>query len=146
MRELTRLILILVGITLMPLASAQAADSVSCPGKRSWQRDIVRDTIFDWFEGQPDPDHLVDLVQAEHGIVACSARSGRPRRLHTVTLTRGLAVDQLGAVLLANELEWRGLVPTPEVGLAGRSFRVHDPNSPHRNSRRDTPFQRGVGR
>lgn len=122
MRKLITLSLVL-GVLGLALP-ATAADSVSCPGKRGWQRSIVQGAIFDWFDGRPDPDRLVDLVQAEHGIVACSARSGKPRRLHTVTLSRGMAVDQLGAVLLANELEWRGLVPTPEVGLAGRSFRV----------------------
>lgn len=124
MYKLTTLGLMLCALGLA--LPAAAADSVSCSGKRGWQRTIVQDAIFDWFAGRPDPDRLVDLVQAEHGIVACSARSGNPRRLHTVTLSRGMAANQLGAVLLSNELEWSGLVPVPEEGLAGRSFRVVD--------------------
>ena len=66
----------------------------------------------------------MELIQAEHGIVACATGSGLPSRLHTTTLSPGLALDQLGAVLLSNELEWSGLMPRPEVGLAGMFFRV----------------------
>jgi hypothetical protein len=111
--------------------AALARDTATCDGKRSWQRAIVREAVHDWFRGQPDPDGLIDLVQAEHGIAAC-ARGGVPRRLHTTSLPRGLAVDQLGAVLLANELEWSGLMPPPERALAGKFFRVRaEPESPY---------------
>lgn len=102
---------------------ANAVDTVSCDGKRSWQRDIVKEAVREWVAGHPDADALVELVQAEHGIVACNT-AGRPQHLHTTTLPRSLSLDQFGAVLLANELEWRGLMPAPEVGLAGRFFRV----------------------
>ncbi len=44
--------------------------------------------------------------------------------LHTTTLPRGLEMDSLGALLLANELEWSGLIPPPGEGLAGGIFRV----------------------
>ena len=116
------LALALIGSFLAPATSA-AVDTVSCSGKRGWQRDIVRQAVVAWFHGVPDPDHLVQLVQAEHGIVACSG-GAQPRSLHTPTLQRGLDMTQLGAVLLANELEWRGLMPRPEEGLVGEFFRV----------------------
>ena len=118
-----RIIGITVVLGLFLPGAAGAVDTVSCDGKRSWQHDIVKGAVRDWVTGHPDSNSLVDLVQAEHGIVAC-AGGGRPRHLHTTTLPRGLALDQLGAVLLANELEWRGLIPAPEEGLAGRFFRV----------------------
>ena len=107
----------------LPLV-AQAVNTASCDSKRGWQRSIVRGAVHDWFRGHPDSGALVELIQAEHGIVACSLGQGRPQRLHTVTLPRGLELDQLGAVLLANELEWSGLIPEPERGLAGGFFRV----------------------
>ena len=66
-------------------------------------------------------------MQAEHGIAACSTSALLPLRLHTTTLPRGLGLDQLGAVLLANELEWSGLVPAPEQGLLGEFFVVRKP-------------------
>ncbi len=116
------LTLALIGSFLVPATSA-AVDTVSCSGKRGWQRDIVQQTVVAWFYGVPDPEHLVQLVQAEHGIVACSG-SRTPQSLHTPTLLRGLDMTQLGAVLLANELEWRGLMPLPEDGLIGEFFRV----------------------
>ena len=116
------LTLALIGSFLVPATSA-AVDTVSCSGKRAWQRDIVRQAVVSWFHGVPDPDHLVQLVQAEHGIVACSG-AAQPRSLHTPTLQRGLDMTQFGAVLLANELEWRGLMPLPEEGLVGEFFRV----------------------
>jgi hypothetical protein len=112
-----------VVLALLLPGAAGAVDTVSCDGKRSWQRDIVKDAVRNWVAGHPDSDSLINLVQAEHGIVACAA-GGRPPHLHTTTLPRGLALDQFGAVLLANELEWRGLIPAPEDGLAGRFFRV----------------------
>jgi len=40
-------------------------------------------------------------------------------------------LDQLGAALLANELEWRGVMPRPEHGLAGEFFRVREGRSGH---------------
>jgi hypothetical protein len=105
-------------------AQISRADTVSCDGKRGWQRQIVRDSVHGWFQGEPRPEGLISLIQAEHGIVACGSLSGHTPRLHTPTLPRGLELDQLGAVLLANELEWSGLVPRPEEGLAGKFFRV----------------------
>ncbi|MBW2280879.1 MAG: hypothetical protein JRG82_09045 [Deltaproteobacteria bacterium] len=102
------------------------ADTVSCSGKRGWQRELVQEAVHDWFRSDPDPDALVFLIQAEHGIAACASRGTAPARLHTPTLTRGLALDQLGAALLANELEWRGVMPRPEHGLAGEFFRVRE--------------------
>lgn len=103
--------------------TSTAIDTVSCEGKRSWQRQIVRASVHDWFRGLPDPNGLVELVQAEHGIVAC-AGGASPQRLHTTTLQPGLDLDQFGAVLLANELAWSGLLPPPEEGLAGEFFRI----------------------
>jgi hypothetical protein len=113
-----------VALSLALPAGAWAIDTVSCEGKRGWQRNIVQNAVRGWFVGAPDPDHLVTLVQAEHGIVACAASASPPPHLHTTTLPRGLSLDQLGAVLLANELEWTGLVPTPEEGLVGEMFRI----------------------
>ena len=103
---------------------AQARDTISCESKYAWQREIVRDAVHGWFLGEAQPDHLLALIQAEQGIVACRREPRRALRLHTMRLDRGLEVDQLGAVLLANELEWSGLVPAPAEGLAGEWFRV----------------------
>jgi len=107
-------------------ASAHAGvDTSSCGGKRAWQRRIVSDAIRSWFERAPQPENLIELVQAEQGIAACTPQE-RPL-LHTSRLPSGLKLPQLGAVLLANELEWRGLVPPPEEALAGKVFRVAAP-------------------
>ncbi len=104
-------------------AAARPVDTASCDGKRGWQQQIVRDAVRHWLDGHVDPEDLISLVQAEHGLVACSP--GRaPRGLHTPTLNGSLRPGQLGGLLLANELQWRGLVPAPETGLAGVSFRV----------------------
>ncbi len=103
-------------------------DTGSCAGKRAWQRRLVEDTIRSWFEGTPRPENLIDLVQAEQGIVAC-LDADRPT-LHTPRLPPGLKLPQLGALLLANELEWRGLVPPPEEALAGKVFRIAVPKPP----------------
>ena len=105
-------------------AEMAQADTASCDGKRGWQRQIVRDSVERWFRAEPSAEDLILLIQAEHGIAACASRGGRAPRLHTPTLHRGLGMDQLGAVLLANELEWRGLLPRPEEGLAGEYFRT----------------------
>ncbi len=102
------------------------ADTASCGGKRGWQRELVRGAVHDWFRSEANPDALIFLIQAEHGIAACASRGPAPARLHTPTLPRGLALDQLGAALLANELEWRGVMPRPEHGLAGEFFRVRE--------------------
>jgi len=104
--------------------SSAHAETASCASKRGWQRQLVEEAVRDWFRGTPDAETLIQLIQAEHGIAACAGRGARPRALHTPTLARGLELDQLGAALLANELEWRGLVPRPEAGLAGEYFRV----------------------
>ncbi len=103
---------------------ATALDTASCSGKRGWQRGIVKSAVHSWFSNEAQPQALMELIQAEHGIVACSTGTGLPPRLHTTTLSPGLALDQLGAVLLSNELEWSGLVPRPEAGLVGMFFRV----------------------
>ncbi len=100
------------------------ADSVSCNGKRAWQRQVVLDSVHRWFARAPRRDALIELVQAEHGIVACSSSPSLPLRLHTTMLPHGLELDRFGALLLANELEWSGLIPPPEQGLAGELFRV----------------------
>lgn len=118
--------LVLVGLAL-PVA-ARPLDTGSCDGKRGWQRHIVRNAVSSWLDASSDPEDLIQLVQAEHGIVACQPGVA-PRGLHTTTLPAGLRPDQLGGLLLANELQWRGLIPRPEVGLAGTSFRVR-PRSP----------------
>ena len=109
--------------TVLP-ALAYAADTASCEGKRGWQRSIVQSAVHRWFTSEVRPDDLLELIQAEHGIAACASGLALPLRLHTTMLSRGLALDQLGAVLLANELEWSGLIPRPEEGLAGAFFRV----------------------
>jgi hypothetical protein len=111
-------------------ASMAHADTVSCNGKRSWQRDIVLDSVHRWFSRTPRRDSLIELVQAEHGIVACSSNPSLPQRLHTTLLPHGLELDRFGALLLANELEWSGLIPPPEDGLAGEFFRVRSGRAP----------------
>jgi hypothetical protein len=119
-----------IGVTALAAcvcSTSALADTASCNGKRGWQRDIVREAVHDWFRGAPRPDSLVELVQAEHGIAACGSRGGLPRGLHTPTLPRGMELDRLGAALLANELEWSGVMPRPEAGLAGEYFRVRGP-------------------
>ena len=76
-------------------AGARPIDTASCDGKRGWQRQIVREAVAHWLDATVDPGDLVALVQAEHGIVACSP--GRlPRGLHTTTLPAGLRPAQLG--------------------------------------------------
>jgi hypothetical protein len=101
------------------------ADTASCGGKRAWQRDLVEEAVHDWFHSEARPESLLHLIQAEHGIAACGSRA-MPARLHTATLPHGIELDRLGAALLANELEWRGVMPRPESGLAGEYFRVSD--------------------
>ncbi len=115
-------LLALIWLAFAPLA--HALDTASCAGKRGWQRGIVKNAVHSWVSNDAQPQALMELIQAEHGIVACATGSGLPSRLHTTTLTPGLALDQLGAVLLSNELEWSGLMPRPEVGLAGMFFRI----------------------
>ncbi len=105
-------------------AFAHALDTASCAGKRGWQRSVVQNAVHRWFSNDARPHDLLDLIQAEHGIVACAAGTALPLRLHTTMLGPGLELDQLGALLLANELEWSGLIPRPEAGLAGMFFRV----------------------
>jgi hypothetical protein len=113
------------------LFSANAhADTASCGSKRGWQRDLVEEAVHDWFRSEARPESLLHLIQAEHGIAACRSRGGGPGRLHTATLPRGLELERLGAALLANELEWLGVMPRPEAGLAGEFFRVHGPAVP----------------
>ena len=121
---MTRLALLAIIGLLTLWTSAASADTVSCNGKRGWQRSIVLESVHGWFTRDARPNALLDLVQAEHGIVACSSSSSLPPRLHTTTLPRGLEMGSLGAVLLANELEWGGLIPPPGEGLAGEIFRV----------------------
>ena len=113
-------------------APAARADTVSCDGKRGWQRAVVLDSVHRWFAQEPRPDALLELVQAEHGIVACSSSPFPPMRLHTTMLPHGLELDHFGALLLVNELEWAGLIARPEEGLAGRYFRVRRPGAGER--------------
>ena len=108
-------------------ALAYSMDTATCEGKRRWQRSIVQNAVHRWFSSDARPDDLIELIQAEHGIVACAAGTAAPLRLHTTTLNPGFELDQLGALLLANELEWSGLIPRPEVGLAGMFFQVVQP-------------------
>ena len=112
------------GVAVLFMGASVQADTVSCDGKRAWQRELVQRAVHGWFEGTPDPDDLIQLMQAEHGIAACAAGFRLPARLHTTALPYGLSLDQLGAVLLSNELQWSGLVPSPEAGLAGEFFEV----------------------
>ncbi len=116
--------ILVLALCLLGPTIARAYDTATCGSKRGWQRDVVQSAIWRWFDREVQPSDLVELVQAEHGIVACSARSGLPSRLHTPELPRGIELDQLGAILLANELEWAGLIGQPEEGLAGEYFRV----------------------
>lgn len=113
-----------LALVVLATTFASSAAASSCPDKQVWQRQIVRDTIQRWFREESRPADLLDLVQAEQGMLACAARGHKLRRLHTSTLPRGLQIGQLGAVLLANELAWSGLIPSPEEGLAGRWFPI----------------------
>ncbi len=122
---MTRLALLAITALLTLWTSAASADTVSCNGKRGWQRSIVLEAVHGWFTQEARANALLELVQAEHGIVACSSNPSLPPRLHTTTLPRGLGMDSLGALLLANELEWSGLIPPPGEGLAGEVFRVN---------------------
>jgi hypothetical protein len=121
------LALTLVGALLAGPAHGSAASYATCDGKRGYQRDVVREIVHDWFGGAARGEGLLELVQAEQGIAACRAGGGRPVRLHSTTLPRGLALDQLGGVLLSNELQWSGFLPEPHEGLAGEFFRVKSP-------------------
>ena len=103
---------------------ALASSTARCQDKRAWQQRIVERIVQRWLDGQPRALDLADLIQAEQGRVACSAGSEFPTRLHTPQLPRYLELDQLGSVLLAHELEWRFLLPPPEAGLIGVSFKV----------------------
>ena len=82
----------------------------------------MQEIVHRWFEDRPSAERLLDLIQAEQGIAACTAGRASALQLHTTTLTRGLDVDELGGSLLANELEWAGLLPAPHEGLAGEYF------------------------
>jgi hypothetical protein len=125
---------IALATALLGASTARAGtDTSSCAGKRTWQSALVADTIRSWLEGTPRPENLLALVQAEQGIAACEQQQ-RPT-LHTAQLPPGLKIPQLGAILLANELEWRGLVPPPEEALAGKTFRVAAPPVPASGAR-----------
>ncbi len=69
-------------LTLSLAPSAWAVDTASCDGTRGWQQQIVRGTVHGWFHNNTDPDNLVSLIQAEHGIVACASGNNTPVRLH----------------------------------------------------------------
>jgi len=103
-------------------ATVWAADTVSCEGKRTWQRRIVMQTIRLWLKQQPHGENLIDLLQAEQGIAGC-LRS-EDVRLHSTRIPRNLTQQQLGPMLLANELEWRGVLEPPQDILTGKFFRV----------------------
>jgi hypothetical protein len=122
-----RIALTLAGLILAAPALGSAAHYATCDGKRSYQRDVVREIVHDWFNGTTHTEGLLELVQAEQGIAACRAGGERAVRLHATTLPRGLAPDQLGGILLANELEWSGFLPAPHEGLAGEFFSVPVP-------------------
>ncbi len=112
-----------------PLVAA-AGDTATCDGKRSWQREIVRRSVHHWVAGDPRSEDLLELIQAEQGIVACRSGKTPPVRLHTTTLPRSLQPDQLGPILLSNELEWNGAIPRPEDGLVGQWFEVRLDSAP----------------
>jgi hypothetical protein len=124
---MNRIALTLAGLILAAPAFGAAAHYATCDGKRSYQRDVVREIVHDWFNGATRGEGLLELVQAEQGIAACRAGGERAVRLHSTTLPRGLAPDQLGGILLANELEWSGFLPEPHEGLAGEFFSVAVP-------------------
>jgi hypothetical protein len=119
--------LALFGLVLATPGLGSATGYATCEGKRSYQRDVVREMVHDWFNGVTRGEGLLELVQAEQGIAACRAGGGRAVRLHSTTLPRGLAPGQIGGILLANELEWSGFLPAPHEGLAGEFFSVATP-------------------
>ena len=86
-------------------AQISRADTVSCDGKRSWQRQIVRDSVWGWFQGEPNPDDLISLIQAEHGIVACASLGGRGGS------ARALAASTRSEV----RSRWSGTLPSGRV-------------------------------
>ena len=81
-------------------------------------------TIDRWFAEEARAEDLLDLLQSEQGIAACALGQRDLPNLHTPTLPRDLALDELGAILLANELTWGRLLPPSEDGVSGRTFRV----------------------
>ncbi len=116
--------LLLVLVLSITGQDAHAAGTVSCTQKRLWQRSIVETTIDRWFAEKARAEDLLDLLQSEQGIAACALGKRELPNLHTPTLPRDLALDELGAILLANELAWSRLLPPSEEGVAGRTFRV----------------------
>jgi hypothetical protein len=132
------IILAALAVATLALASAASADAFAhCTSKRGYQREAVREIVHAWFDGVARPESLIDLIQAEQGVASCSGAGARAPRLHATRLPRGLAPDQLGGVLLANELEWSGLLPEPQQGLAGEFFRLSTRSVERYDSRDD---------
>jgi hypothetical protein len=104
--------------------AAHASDTVGCVAKTTWRNEIVDTLVKSWYRNDSRTDDLLDLIQAEQGIAACSLGRAQPKRLHTSTLPRDLRRTELGGLILANELHWAHLLPDPEDGLSGRAFPV----------------------
>ena len=103
---------------------AEAADYANCNHKRTLHRQIVLENVISWYDGDVDPGRLVDLVQIELGIGTCVLGKKEYPRLHTPTFPRQVDPKNFPALMLANELAWKGLLPEPTDGLVGEVFLV----------------------
>jgi hypothetical protein len=120
----------LLGASVAFPTAACAVDSSSCEGKRAYHGKVVQRIVHQWFDERQDPEELLHLIQSEQGLAACVARGGAAPRLHTTRLAPGFEVWELAGTVLANELEWAGLLPPPYEGLAGQYFNVREHPAP----------------
>lgn len=120
----------LLGSIVALTPAAHALDSSSCEGKRAYHGKVVQRIVHQWFDESQDPEELLHLIQSEQGLAACVSRGGATPRLHTTRLAPGFEVWELAGTVLANELEWAGLMPAPYEGLAGQYFNVRERPAP----------------
>ena len=113
---------------LAPTHAAVATNTVGCSAKMTWRNEVVETLVKSWYRNNGHTDDLLDLIQAEQGLTACNLGKAQTTPLHTSTLSRDLQLEELGGLLLANELQWARLLPEPEEGLSGRSFQVFLPS------------------
>ncbi len=125
MRNSTRRLAATVIFTVLATApAAEATNTVGCDAKKVWRLSIIETIVGDWYHNKSRTADLIDLISAEQGLAVCALGRARGTQLHTSTLPRSLQPEELGALLLANELEWAQLLPAPQEGLSGHSFQV----------------------